>query len=829
MSGTLWQDLRYGLRMLVTYPGFTAMAVIALALGIGANTTIFSVVNAVLLKPLPYREPERLVKVLQSPLNPEKGLMPSFWSYPRFEVLRDQSQSFASVAAYPQGPFNFTGTDAPERLQVELVSASYFSLLGVEPLVGRALLPEEDETSGAQTVALISYGLWQRRYGGHSEVAGKTIELDKHAFTIIGVLPAGFRGQQGTCDVWIPITTVTILRYPRILTNAMTYWFEVVGRLNPGVTHSQAQQEMLAITGAIEQAYPTPSKRGPHGEGKPVVTLASWRDANVDPAIRRSFLILLAAVGFVLLIACANVANLLLARAVAREKEFAVRLALGASRLRIVRQLLTESVLLSLTGGLIGVFVALWGIDLLINFKPSDEAGFWTVYARTFDFFKIRLDGRVLAFNFAVTVMTAILFGLIPALQSSRPNLNEALKEGTGSSAAGFRPLRRISSRSLLVIAQVTLSFVVLVGAGLMIKSLLRLQSVNLGFEARGVTTMSASSRDAKLEFYQQLLARLKSIPGVESASLGTSAPLLGYSSKTVLEINGRPKDETPIVGVHSVSPDYFKSLGIKVIRGRGFMERDRIGAPRVAVINKTFAERIFADEDPIGKRIKPFISPQYTNAVEFVEVVGIVDDVKYEKIENIVEPDVYLSYLQPIEPTSTLIVRSSLDTSALTSAVRREVMALDKDVPLTRIQTMTERSAELTSRTRFIATLLGLFAGLALLLSALGIYGVIAYSVSARTREIGIRMALGARAADVFKLVMLEGFTVIIVGLIVGLGTAFAVTRVLTSQLYSVSATDPLTFASIAFLLVGVALLACYIPARRATRVDPIVALRYE
>jgi len=829
---TLLQDIRYGLRLMARKPAFTLITIVTLALGIGANTAIFSVVNAVLLRPLPYAQPEQLVKVFQTAPSSDKGSAPTLWSYPRFEVLRDNSHTFASVAACNQASFSLTGTDEPERLESELVSASYFPVLGLAPVAGRVFAEQEDSKGSAQTVAVLSYALWQRRFGGDSQALGKTIELDKHAFTIVGVMPAGFNGQHGTAQVWIPITNAPLLRYPKVLSNAMNYWFEVVARLESGVTIAQAQEEMVNITEQIESVYPSPSKRGPGGEARPAVTLIAWRDANVDPAIRRSLLILLAAVAFVLLIACANVANLLLARAVSREKEIAIRLAIGASRAQIIRQLLTESLLLAIVGGALGLLIAMWGVDLLTSFKPSDDAQFWSSYTRTFDFFKIHLDGRVLTFNFVLAVVTGITFGVVPALQASHPNLNEALKETTGGSATGFRPQRRLSTRSVLVAGQITLSFVLLASAGLMIKSLIRLQTVNLGFVPTGITTMSLYGRGVKLEFYKQLLARVKAMPGVESASIGSTAPLLGYSSMTIMDIKNQPAVESAgpaIVAMHSVSADYFATLGARIISGRVFTEQDRIGAPRVAVINRAAAERFFADDNAIGNRIKPYIDADYPNAEEFLEIVGVVDDVKYGRIEERVEPNVYLSYLQPADSASTLIVRSSLDKPALVAAIRREALALDRNVPLTRVLTMDERSAEVTSRTRFIAVLLGLFAGLALLLSGIGIYGVMAYSVLMRTREIGIRMALGAQPADVFRLVLREGTILILVGLAAGLGAAYAATRILASQLYDVSSTDPLTFALIALLVTGAAVLACYLPARRAAKVDPMVALRYE
>jgi putative ABC transport system permease protein len=524
----MFQDLRFSLRTMRKHPLMTMVTILSLALGIGANTAIFSVVNALMLRPLPYREPERLVKVYQAQPDPARGMLPSVWSYPRFEVLRDASGSFAAIAAVAQSANNLTGTTDPERLQVEMVSASYFPLLGVEAAIGRVFTADEDRVPEANLVAMLSYGLWQRRFGGDVQVIGKPLELDKHLFTVVGVLPQGFRGQNGTADVWTTMTASPLLRFKTTLTNPRNYWFQVIARLKDGVSLLQAQSELQLATAQIEQKYPAPRQSSATNS----VTIAPLQAAKLDPAIRTSFLILLAAVGLVLLIACANTANLLLARAVSRRREFALRSALGASRPRLIRQLLTESVTLAIIGGALGVLVARWALALLKTFQPSDDAQFWSSYTRTFDFFTIDIDWRVLTFNFALAFLTGTLFGLIPSIQSSFVNVIEALKEGAGGAVAGFRNSRGVSTRSLLVVGEIALSVTLLIGAGLMIKSLARLQAVNLGFTPENVITMAAPSRDAKPELYHELLARVRAIPGVESAAIGTTAPLLGYYSK---------------------------------------------------------------------------------------------------------------------------------------------------------------------------------------------------------------------------------------------------------------------------------------------------------
>jgi putative ABC transport system permease protein len=822
LEDEMFQDLRFGWRMLLRSPVMSIVAVFSLAAGIGANTAIFSVIDALLLRPLPYREPEQLVKVFHSQPDPTKGMLPSIWSYPRFEILRDQSQSFAAVSGFKQNPYNLTGTDTAERLQVEIVSPSYFPMLGIEARIGRTFTTEEDSAPGANLAALLSNSLWQRRFGGDPQVIGKIIELEKHAFTVVGVMPPGFRGQDGTADAWVTMTSTVLLRNKGSLTEANSYWFQIIGRLKDGVTPAAAQADMTRVGEQIEQKYPGPKQTLP-GNVK-IPALVPLHTAKVDPAIKKSFLILLAAVGLVLLIACANTANLLLARAVARQREFALRAALGAGRLRVIRQLITESMLLALLGGLLGVVIARLGLLLLNNFRPTDSAQFWSSFTRTFDFFPINLDWRVLIFNFAIAILTGLLFGLIPAIHSSFANVNETLKEGAGASG-----LRKLRARSLLIVAEIALSLVLLVGAGLMIKSLAHLQAVDLGFAPENVLTISAPARGAKPEFYEQLRAQVQALPGVEAVGLGSTAPLLGYVSRTPVDIEGRTDIHQANVGLHNVSADYFKTLGIKSLNGRAFTPEDGPNAPRVAIINQSAAEKFFPGDNPLGKRLRFYSTPQYDTSEKFAEIVGVVGNVRYGRLEEEVGPDVYLSSLQPTDPSHTLVIRTSIEPATLTAAVRRELSALDRNVPLATVQTMKDRAAEVTSRTRFIAFLLVLFAGLALLLTAVGIYGVIAYGVSARTRELGIRMALGAQRGDVLRLVLREGAILIAAGLAIGLLASAASVRVLQSQLYNLNTSDPLTFVVVTLLLASIAFLACYLPARKAMRTDPLMALRYE
>ena len=822
---TILRDIRYAIRTMIKSPGFTAVAVLSLALGIGANTSIFSIVNTLLLKPLPYKDPDRLAQVFRQTDETGKGLEASeLWSYPKFQVIRDNSETFDQLAAVSDQNFPVTDSDNPERLNAEMVSASYFPMLGVEASVGRTFSADEDTTPGTHPVALLSYGIWQRRFGGDAKVIGETISLNKVPLTIVGVLPEGFKGQKGTAEVWVPMMMAPRLTFPRRLLSPLAHWTEVIARLKPGVTPGQAQSEMGVVAAKLSEAIPTSGQTAPSPES---IKLVSLKEAKLDPAIRKSFLVLFGAVGFVLLIACANIANLLLTRSVSRRKEIAIRLALGASRARLIRQLLTESVLLSTLGGVAGLLIAMWGVELLASFKPAG-AERSNNYIQLLDFSKANVDGQVLAFNLLLSVVTGIVFGLLPALQASRPGVSDALKEG-GLAAAPRSHSLGLSAKGILVVSEIALSLVLLIGAGLMIRSFSNLQALAIGFHPEQVMTFQVTlpkyKPEAEVAFDNQLLERINGLPGVQAATVASSTPLSSNSAATVMRVKEDEGEPKP-VGLHSIGPDYFKTLRVPIIAGRSFTHQDREGARLVAIVNEAAAKKYWPNEDPIGKEI--WLGAGWGKD-QYGEIVGIVGDVKYGKVEELARPEVYLPYTQPTEPASFVLVRSSHDPRKVVGAVRNEILVLDKNVPVFDVKTMEERSASATSRTRFSALLLGVFALLALVLSAIGIYGVVSHAASGRKREIGIRMALGATSRDVLGLVVREGVVLTLAGIGLGLCGAFAVTRVLGSQLYGVGTTDAATFAVVSLLLGGLALMASYIPAVRAARIDPMVALRSE
>ncbi len=805
---TLWQDIRFALRILWKNWSVTAIVVIVLALGIGANTAIFSVVNAALLRPLPYADPDKLVRLSEdSPQVPQMSI-----SYPNFLDWREQNKVFSGIAAMQFRSLNLTGRDEAERLPGRGVSAEFFDVLGVKPALGRSFAAAEDRP-GASPVCVISHGLWQRRFGADESIVGKQVMLSGTSYTVVGVLPASYVFGTPT-DVFVPIG----LRADEMMERGNHPGIYAIARLKPGMTVETARAELMAMAERIGVQY------GMKGNS---ATLQPLREAFVGD-IRTSLLVLLGAVGFVLAIACANVANLLLARAATRQKEIAIRTALGAGRLRIIRQLLTESVLLALLGGIIGLLMALWGIDLLrsasVDNLPTTA--------------EVKLDGSVLLFTLMISLVTGIIFGLAPALGAAKTDLHDTLKEGGRSSTAGGR---RAWLRSTLVITEVALSLVLLVGAGLLVKSFLRILDTDPGFKPQNLLTMQLALNVKKdeggkvLTFFNDLNSRIRGLPGVESAAFSNGIPL-GQTADTSFAIVGRPMPEPgkqPQTMLYVPSPDYLQAMGIRLVKGRFFTPQDTQRSPRVAVIDEAFARAQFPDEEPLGRYIagKGEDNPD-------AEIVGIVAHVKHFGLDatESIQPQLYLpfnqapdSVLPALAPRMNLIIRTTSDPLSLVAAVRREVQALDPNQPVYNVSTMEQTLDQSLSAQRLSTMLLALLAGLALILAAVGIYGVMSYTVTQRTHEIGIRVALGAGRRDVLRLVVGRGMMLALIGVACGLGGAFAVTRVMASLLYEVSATDPAIYFGVAVLLAGVALLACYVPARRALRVDPMVALRYE
>jgi putative ABC transport system permease protein len=810
---TFLNDVRYGLRMLSKSPGFTLIAVFALALGIGANSAIFSVVNAMLLRPLPFPEPDRLVVIWETNPNLSANLRLRNEASPA--NLKDwtaQSTSFENIAAFRWDDYNLTGGDLPEQLLGHPVTVNMFDTLKTRPLLGRTFLPDEGNANAGRVVVL-SYKLWQRRFGANSGIVNQNISLNGESYTVVGVMPPEFAFPAAASELWVP------MRFEgQLFESRQAHFLYTRARLKPGVTLAQAQAEMDTIAARLRQQYPeTNTDRG--------VRLVSLHEESVHQ-LKPALLALLGAVGFVLLIACANVANLMLARATARHKEIAIRTALGASRWRVVRQLLTESVLLSLVGGALGILFAMWGVDLLLASVPKEFSLFF------YGWDKIGLDLRVLSFTVGVSILTGLIFGLAPALQASKFDLNESLKDGGRTSGVAAGGARR-GLRGVLVVAEVALALVLLVGAGLMIKSFIRLLDVRPGFDPQNLLTMQLSLPGARygndaqvLAFYGQLHERLKSQPGVEGVGFVNYLPMAGSGGTTNFIFEGRPAPpvgQYPEANFRIASTDYFATMKIPLSRGRNFNAQDRADSPRVVVINETLARLYFPNEDPLGKRL---LSPDGTNPSE---IIGVVGDVKHFGLEDEAESYLYVPHAQNANGTLALVLRSHGDPQQMTALVRREVSALDKDQPVVDIKNMEQRLSETMSPRRLTVFLLGIFASVAMILAAVGIYGVIAYSVTQRTHEFGIRMALGAQRGDIIRLVIGQGMWLVLVGLAVGLVGAFAMTRLMESLLFQVKPGDPLTFAVVALLLSAVALLACYIPARRATKVDPMIALRYE
>ncbi|HZS46475.1 MAG TPA: ABC transporter permease [Blastocatellia bacterium] len=812
------QDIRYGFRMLMAKPSFTIIAILALALGIGVNSAIFSVVNGVLLKPLGYKQPDKLVRIWEKWGGFDQGSI----SYPNFQDWRDRNKSFESIAAYRWTDFNLTGIDQPERLSGREVSADFLTVLGINPEVGHNFTHDEDR-DGASPVAMISDSLWKSRFSGDRSVIGKTISLDDKLYQIVGVLPADFPFFSSKADVLVPIAATKARALKERSWHPGT---QAIARLKPGMTLEQARADITSIANALGQEYPNTNKE--HS-----VTLNSLYDATVSD-VRKGLYMLLAAVLLVLLIACANVANLMLARASVRQKEIAIRTALGASRTRIMRLLITESVMLALTGGVLGLVAAYWGTGLALKALPD-------VLPRVND---ITVDSNVLLFTLAVSIVTGVIFGLAPALQASNPNLNETLKEG-GRSGTGRQTLR-----STLVVAEIAISLVLLVGAGLLIRSFVALNRVNPGFDDQNILTfdISLSSKefanaDEKPDapkirrFFKQFTEKVDALPGIEAAAPTELVPLAGSDDEEQFFVTGRPKpspSELPLAMTYIVDSGYQKTMRVPLLKGRFFTDSDTQTSGLVMVIDEVMAKRYFANEDPVGQHIN--LPVEANTAFEF-QVIGVVGHVKQQNLDTadgaIVGPQMYISFNQVpdefIGNGIAFVARTNAQPASFVPAIRETLRSVGGTATLSNAKTMEEIKSDQLSNRRFALILIGFFSALALILASIGIYGVISYSVAQRTREIGIRMAVGASQRQVLAMVVGNAIKLALIGIAVGAAGAFGLTRFISFILYGVSPSDPLTFTGISIVLALVAIVASYVPARRAMKVDPNTALRYE
>ena len=809
---TLLQDVRYGLRMLRKSPGFTAVALVVLTIGIGANVAIFNVVNTVLLRPLPYRDPGRLVMLWES--LPGIGYGQVGTASGEYLDYRDRNRVFSGIAGYKNDTANLTGSGRPERIHITEATANLFSVLGVQPIIGRTYTAEEDRP-GAGKVAVLSYGLWKRRYGADRNILGHAVDLDGQPYTVIGVMPASFQFPFSTlpyseqAELWVPVAFTR----EEIADRVREFGTFTVGRLKPGVSLQQAQEDVTRVAAEFQKQYPQIYDGNIY-----VKPTASPLAADIVGKVRPMLLVLLGAVGFVLLIACANLANLLLARSTARMREMAVRAALGASQGRLLRQFLTESVLLAATGGALGLLAAFWLVRLLVAFGPEQVP-------RLHD---VRIDPAVLTFAVAISVITGILFGIAPAWRASRSELQSALKEASARAGASRERLRL---RNGLVVLETACSLLLLVAAGLLLNSFIRVLRVPPGFNPSGVLiarTQFDETRYPKAEFCgvaeKEIIARLRRLPGVHSVGFVTNLPLAD-PREIGFRIEGGPPNEFHNANNALVSEDYFQAIGIPLVRGRGLREQDTVSTPLVAVINQTLARTYFSGTDPIGKRLLWGDRAPFT-------IVGVVGDVKFSALDADVAPMIYMSNFQVASGVSrhaVFVVRTAGDPSSLARAASTTIWSVDKDLPVFGVSTMNDVLAASVAQRRFSMSLLSGFAVLALLMAAIGLYGVLSYSVSQRMHEMGLRMALGANARDLMRLVVGQGIRVVLTGIVAGLLASFAATRLLAGMLFEVSPLDPFTFATMAVVLVAAALLASFVPARRATRVDPMVALRYE
>jgi putative ABC transport system permease protein len=816
---TLLKDIRYGIRGLLKRPAFTAVAIITLALGIGANTAIFSVVNAVVLRPLPYAEPDRLMTLWETmPGTDRRSVGPG-----NFVDWRTQNQTFQDMAAAFYANFNLTSDGEPDRIDGATITSNYMSVLGASAQLGRTFQADDDDHQD-RSVVLISDGLWKQRFGADPNVVGRDITIDETPHTVVGVMGRGFQ-YPAHSELWVlgrnrsavPVSLIARAPENDWAHERDAHFITVIGRLKPGVTLSQAQSDIAGISRRLEQEYP----KSNGGLGSNVVALHTQTVGDV----RRMLFILLGAVGFVLLIACTNVANLMLARATQRDREIAIRTAVGASRRRLIRQLLTESLLLSIAGGVAGLVVSVWAVDLFIKLSPGDIPRLS----------EASVDLRLLGFTLLVSLLTGVGFGLLPAFQATRTNLNTALKEG-GTTASEGR--QRRGARNILVVTEIALAQVLLVGAALLGISYLRVTRIDPGFNPDRVLTAKIAPSNKKYPdlksqnlFYTTVLEHLQALPGVESAGMVMSLPLTGSSMNRGFRVEGRPEpkaDENVNMDFQIVSPNYFSTLEIPIVRGRGLSATDTETSEHVIVINETMARHYWPNEDPVGKRLAIGESSKDTS---WRTIVGIVGDNRHASLSEAPVPTAFIAYRQDLEgwPRMGFVIKAKADAASLTPAVRRELAAVDRAQPVYAIEPMEKLLQGSVAQRRFIMLLLGSLAAIALTLAMVGVYGVISFSVNERTQEIGIRMALGARAVDVLRMVLGQGMRVAFVGILIGLAAAWFLTRLLTSLLFEVSATDVSTFAIVASVLGAVALVACYIPARRATKVDPLVALRYE
>jgi len=801
----MFQDLRFGLRMLSKRPGFTLVAILTLALGIGATTLIFSVVNALMLRPLPYRNPERLVWIEEVSKTFPSNLV--FGAH--FLDWREQCRTLEGIAAYGGGVRTLIGAGEPERVECGEVSAGFFPLLGAQPQFGRDFTEAEDKPGGGRVV-ILSHGLWRRRFNGDPSVIGRSVTLDDASYTVIGVLPDSFRFSQ-PFELWTPLAL-----NPQVERgNQRATPLSTLARLKPGATLEETRKETETILRRYETTKPP---------GMPVADnhtrVIPLREKLLGNT-RRALLVLLGAVGLVLLIACANVANLLLARAIARRKELAIRAALGARWFRLARQMISECLLLAFAGAAAGLLLAYWGVKLLGALDSVEALGDLARLA------PITIDLRALGFTLLVSFFTGLLCGLLPALQFSRQDLNASLKEGARGGVRGG------GLRNALMVSEVALAIALLVGAGLLIRSFIKLLDVDQGYRAENLLTARITlpprydEKSRRAQFYEQILQRVAALPGVSAVGATSLLPLTRKNFAGWLRVENRAPDEVrrePPVFIGSVNPDYFRAMGIPLRAGRFFNDGDRQNAPGVAILSRELARKLFPDEDPLGKRL--FIP---TSGAEMVTVIGVVGDVRHKGRDQRLEPAAYLSYRQSPPPLMTLVVRGAMEPMNLAPALRAVAQSVDPALPLYEVITMSERLNDSVAARRFNLLLLGAFAALALLLAVVGVYGVIAYVVSQRAHEVGVRIALGARASDITRLFIAYGMKLVITGVVIGLAGAFTLTRVMASLLFGISPTDPLTFAGVAALLMSTALLACFAPARRAANVDPLVALRHE